>query len=92
MKILKKLIEFNKNCWLTGWPIYGHQDKWSIPKGELDTGEDHLTAAYREFFEEVGIQPPTGDLIELGNNKQTNGKLNFIWAVESDLDITPVGE
>jgi predicted NUDIX family NTP pyrophosphohydrolase len=69
-------------------PIYGHKDKWSIPKGELDDGEDHLSAAYREFFEEVGIQPPAGDLIELGRNKQTNGKLNYIWAVESDLDIT----
>ena len=69
-------------------PIYGHKDKWSIPKGELDDGEDHLSAAYREFFEEVGIQPPAGDLIELGHSKQTNGKLNYIWAIESDLDIS----
>ena len=69
-------------------PIYGHKDKWSIPKGELDDGEDHLSAAYREFFEEVGIQPPAGDLIELGHSKQINGKLNYIWAIESDLDIS----
>ena len=39
-----------------GGPIFGHQDKWSIPKGELDDGENHLAAAFREFSEEVGIR------------------------------------
>jgi len=69
-------------------PIYGHKDKWSIPKGELDDGEDLVAAAYREFSEEVGIEPPAGSLMELGSHKQSNGKLNFIWAVECDVDIT----
>ncbi len=69
-------------------PIYGHKDTWSIPKGELDAGENHVAAAYREFKEEVGVVPPPGELIDLGTHKQTNGKLNFIWAVGGDIDIT----
>lgn len=69
-------------------PIYGHKDTWSIPKGELDGDENHLAAAYREFEEEVGVVPPTGELIDLGTHKQTNGKLNFIWAVQGDIDVT----
>ena len=71
-----------------GGPIYGRQDLWSIPKGELDDGEDHLAAAYREFTEEVGVKAPQGKLIDLGSNKQRSGKTNFIWAVEGDVDIT----
>ena len=35
-----------------------HGMSWSLPKGHLDEGEDALTAAKREIFEESGI----GDL------------------------------
>jgi 8-oxo-dGTP diphosphatase len=31
-------------------------DDWSLPKGKLDPGEDHLTAAIREVAEETGVQ------------------------------------
>ncbi|MDB5185243.1 MAG: mismatch repair protein MutT [Candidatus Saccharibacteria bacterium] len=70
-----------------GGPIWGHQDWWSIPKGELEPSEDHLAAAYREFEEEVGMPPPAGELIELGEVVQPGGKRNFIWAVEGTLDL-----
>jgi len=32
-----------------------NDDSWSFPKGHLDTGEDGLTAAKREIYEESGI-------------------------------------
>ncbi len=28
---------------------------WSLPKGKLEDGEDELTAAYREIYEETGV-------------------------------------
>ena len=31
-------------------------DDWSFPKGKLDDGEDHRTAARREVEEETGLQ------------------------------------
>ncbi len=30
-------------------------DDWSLPKGKLDPGEDHLSAAVREVLEETGV-------------------------------------
>ena len=30
-------------------------DSWSLPKGHIDIGEDPLTAAKREIYEETGI-------------------------------------
>jgi 8-oxo-dGTP pyrophosphatase MutT (NUDIX family) len=31
-------------------------DDWSLPKGKLDPGEDHATAALREVAEETGLR------------------------------------
>lgn len=70
-----------------GGPIWGKRDTWSIPKGELDEGEDHFSAALREFREEVGVAPPKGRLIDLGMAKQGSVKVNYIWAVEGDVDL-----
>jgi predicted NUDIX family NTP pyrophosphohydrolase len=69
-----------------GGPIWAHRDLWSIPKGELDEDEDHLKAAYREFKEEVGVDAPKGEPIELGSAKAGN-KVNYIWALEGDVDV-----
>lgn len=68
-------------------PIWAHRDFWSIPKGELDGDEDHLRAAYREFKEEVGIDPPAGKPLDLGSAKAGN-KVNYIWALEGDIDVS----
>ena len=40
-----------------GGPLWGHKDDgfWSIPKGEVEPGEDLLAAAQREFEEETGV-------------------------------------
>ncbi len=69
-----------------GGPFWAKKDVWSIPKGELDQGEDHLTAAKREFEEELGVMPPQGKLIDLDTTKQS-GKINHIWAVEGNIDL-----
>jgi len=40
-----------------GGPYWARKDlgAWSIPKGELQEGEDYLDAAKREFQEETGF-------------------------------------
>lgn len=70
-----------------GGPFWENKDLgiWSIPKGELDENEDHLTAARREFQEETG-HTVSGDFITLAPVKLRSGKVVFAWAVEGDLD------
>jgi len=71
-----------------GGPFWARRDDgaWSIPKGEYEPPEDALAAARREFTEELGLPVPPGELIELGEAKQSGGKIVTIWAVEGDLD------
>jgi predicted NUDIX family NTP pyrophosphohydrolase len=72
-----------------GGPFWKNKDTgvWSIPKGELDEGEDLLLAAKREFLEETGIAI-TGNCLCLTPIKQKSGKLVHAWAVEQDPDVT----
>lgn len=74
-----------------GSPWWARKDKgaWSIPKGEF-TAEEPLAAARREFKEELGLEPPEGKLVNLGEIKQKNNKMVTAWAVEADLDISRV--
>jgi predicted NUDIX family NTP pyrophosphohydrolase len=67
------------------WFPYRDYDVWTIPKGELEPGEDLLSAAIREFHEEVGIEP-TGPYLELGCIRQRGGKTVHAWAFEGDFD------
>src|ERR1035437_2368851 len=70
-----------------GGPLWGHKDEgyWSIPKGEVEPGEDLLAAAQREFEEETGLKP-TGPFIELKPVKTKSGKVVHAWAFEGDCD------
>src|ERR1700744_4613670 len=61
---------------------------WSIPKGEYAEGEDPWAAARREFGEELGLSVPEGPHVELGELKQSGGKVVTSFAVHSDLDVT----
>ena|SRR5665213_335112 len=70
-----------------GGPFWAKKDKWTIPKGELEPDEDLLTGAAREFEEEVGVKPPTGERLELGKSKQGSAKTNYIWAIEGEVDL-----
>ncbi len=72
-----------------GGPFWARRDDgaWSIPKGEYTDGEDPWAAAQREFSEELGLPVPAGPRIDLGQLKQSGGKVVTAFAVHSDLDI-----
>jgi predicted NUDIX family NTP pyrophosphohydrolase len=69
-----------------GGPFFARKDlgAWSLPKGELEPGEQALATARREFFEEIGLEPGE-PLLELGWIKQKGGKVVHAWAFEGDL-------
>jgi predicted NUDIX family NTP pyrophosphohydrolase len=75
-----------------GGPLWARRDLgvWSIPKGEYDDGEDPFSAARREFAEELGVPPPDGPALDLGEIRQRAGKLVRAWALAGDLDVSVV--
>jgi predicted NUDIX family NTP pyrophosphohydrolase len=75
-----------------GGPYWARKDlgAWSIPKGELDGGEDARAAALREFAEETGTVLPDGELADLGAVKLKSGKVVLGFAAEGDLDAAAV--
>src|ERR1017187_7767601 len=70
-----------------GGPLWQGKDTgiWSIPKGELHSGEGGLEAAQREFEEELGFKPQ-GVFIELTPITQKSGKIVHAWAFAGDCD------
>ena len=70
-----------------GGPFWQHRETgaWTIPKGVAEAGEDHLTAACREFEEETGIRPH-GPFLPLGSVRQAAGKVVHAWAWEGEAD------
>lgn len=73
-----------------GGPFYVYKDNhaWDIPKGEFED-EDALSAAYREFEEEIGKPPPKGEVLDLGEVR-TSGKVVMAWTVEGDIDTSSI--
>jgi predicted NUDIX family NTP pyrophosphohydrolase len=73
-----------------GGPFWAKKDDgaWFLPKGEINPDEAPLAAAYREFREEVGLEPPGGPPLDLGTVKNKGGKLIYGWALAGDLDLT----
>jgi predicted NUDIX family NTP pyrophosphohydrolase len=71
-----------------GGPFWAKKDggAWSIPKGEYVQGEDPLTAAKREFAEELGSPPPQGEFVDLGELKQPSRKIISAFAASGDFD------
>jgi predicted NUDIX family NTP pyrophosphohydrolase len=61
---------------------------WTIPKGEVEPGEELVDVARREFGEETGHAAPLDDAIPLGTIRQRGGKLVHAWALPGDLDPT----
>ena len=75
-----------------GGPLWARRDAgaWSVPKGEYAEGEEPLSAARREFQEELGAAPPGGEALDLGEIRQRSGKLVRAWALAGDLDVGAV--
>ena len=69
-----------------GGPFWARKDDraWSIPKGELEAGENAEAAARREFAEEHGIPVPAGTLDELGTFRSPSGKMLTVFTAEAD--------
>jgi predicted NUDIX family NTP pyrophosphohydrolase len=70
-----------------GGPFWRNKDQgaWTIPKGEVEEGEDLLAAARREFEEETGIRARE-PFLPLESVKQKGGKTVYAWAFEGDCD------
>jgi predicted NUDIX family NTP pyrophosphohydrolase len=74
-----------------GGPFWKDRDAgaWTIPKGEIQPGEEPLVAAMREFQEEIGLKPE-GKFIELKPVTQKGGKIVHAWAFEGECDTTDI--
>ena len=72
-----------------GGPFWKKRDDgaWSIPKGEIEPGETAIDVARREFREELGMEPPAGELAPLGTVRQAGGKVVHAWAAAGDYEV-----
>ncbi len=70
-----------------GGPYWRNKDDgaWTIPKGEVEPGEDYLEAAMREFQEETGVAP-TEPFWPPSATVQKAGKTVWAWAFEGNLN------
>lgn len=73
-----------------GGPFWAKKDEgaWSIPKGELEDGEEPRACALRELEEEIGLSLglTAERLAGLGEVRQKSGKIVLGWAAEGDFD------
>jgi predicted NUDIX family NTP pyrophosphohydrolase len=74
-----------------GGPFWAKKEEgaWSIPKGEIEGGEEPVAGALRELAEELGPAAPRlapETLIDLGSVRQKAGKVVHGWAAEADFD------
>jgi predicted NUDIX family NTP pyrophosphohydrolase len=73
-----------------GGPYFARKDAgaWSIPKGEVEEGEEPLEVALREFAEETGqttdVCAPDARPRSLGSVRQRGGKTVLAWALEGE--------
>ena len=75
-----------------GGPFWAKRNEgaWSLPKGEIEPGETPLEVARREFEEELGAPPPSGELKPLGSIRQAGGKVVHAWAAHGDIDVAQI--
>ncbi|GLX50993.1 DNA mismatch repair protein MutT [Streptomyces hygroscopicus subsp. hygroscopicus] len=73
-----------------GGPLWARKEAgaWTVPKGEYEGDEPAWEAARREFQEELGLTPPDGEAVPLGEVVQRNGKVVTAWALRGDPDLT----
>jgi predicted NUDIX family NTP pyrophosphohydrolase len=75
-----------------GGPFWANKDEgaWSIPKGEVEAGEEPPICALRELEEELGssLGLTAEHLSELGEVRLKSGKRVQGWAAEGEFDPT----
>lgn len=73
-----------------GGPYWARKDvgAWSLPKGEIEPGEEPLACARREFAEELGLAPPEGPFVDLGEIVQKGGKHVHAFCARGAPDVT----
>jgi predicted NUDIX family NTP pyrophosphohydrolase len=71
-----------------GGPFWARKDQgaWTIPKGEIEEGEDTFDAALREFEEETGCRPEGTEFHPLSPVRLKSRKTVWAWAFEGDWD------
>ena len=71
-----------------GGPFWTTKDlgHWTIPKGEVEPGEELLDVARREFVEETGHELEAGAPVSLGEIRQKSGKVVVAWGLEGEVD------
>jgi len=70
-----------------GGPFFRNKEEgvYSIPKGLIESGEEPLPTAIREFEEETGVKI-SGNFLPLGTITQKGGKEVQAWAVTFEID------
>ncbi|MGH9027025.1 MAG: NUDIX hydrolase [Acidimicrobiia bacterium] len=61
-------------------------DDWTLPKGKLHPGEDHVTAALREVAEETGIECVLGPEAGVTTYRDSKGRSKRVryWLMAPD--------
>ena len=69
-----------------GGPYFRNKDEgaWTIPKGQIEPGEEPIDAACREFVEETGLTSQ-GPYLPLTPVRQKGGKTVMGWAFRGDV-------
>ncbi|MEO8854774.1 MAG: NUDIX domain-containing protein [Ginsengibacter sp.] len=72
-----------------GGPFWQKKDlgSWSIPKGEVEDGEEMLKAAFRETEEETGFNFEENHPLALNPVKQKSGKIIYAFALKADVNV-----
>lgn len=73
-----------------GGPFWTRRDlgAWSIPKGEVEPGDDLLARALVELREETGLRV-SGPFMPLDPVRQRS-KVVYAWAVAADCDTSKI--
>lgn len=74
-----------------GGPFWAKKDRgaWTIPKGLVETDEDPLSSACREFREETGFEPRPDlgtSFVSLGEIRQKSKKVVMAWGFLGNCD------
>lgn len=75
-----------------GGPLWARKDEraWSIVKGEHGPDEEPRACAMREFAEETGTGLPEGEWLDLGEVRQSGGKVVHAYAVAATAELALV--